>query len=186
MRTKAVARIERWLGATASTLGRAIARGAAAVPAVVARASGIEEPSPAVAVAGVVGGVTALAPCSLGPIAGRCVQAAGALAVLAVARWTVHARFATDVAAAAGVLEAALAAAVRARLDARCGPPSVLGTLSTLVEGAHAPLHAWSSMADAARLVHAVELHADRVAAERRRVGEGAAVVVLFPRRLAA
>ena len=82
--------VERGLGAAAIVVGRAVTRAAGALPRVVRKASGLEHPSPEAVAAGVVRGVTALAPASL-PIAGRAVELAGVASVLALATWTIRA-----------------------------------------------------------------------------------------------
>ena len=88
-RQSPLALVERGLGAAALVVGRTVTRAAGLLPKLVARASGLEDPSPEAVAAGVVRGVTALAPVSL-PIGGRAVDLVGAASVLAVATWTVQ------------------------------------------------------------------------------------------------
>ena len=87
-RQSPLALVERGLGAAALVVGRVVTRAAGLFPKLVAHASGLEDPSPEAALAGVVRGVTALAPASLA-IGGRAVDLLGAASVLAVATWTV-------------------------------------------------------------------------------------------------
>ena len=87
--------VERGLGAAAIAVGRAVTRAAGVLPRVVRKASGLDDPSPEAVAAGVVRGVTALAPTSL-PIAGRAVELAGVASVLALATWTIRAELDDD------------------------------------------------------------------------------------------
>ncbi|MDF2692664.1 MAG: hypothetical protein K0S65_1047 [Labilithrix sp.] len=82
--------MERKLGAVALAVGRTVARSASVLPWLVRRASGLERPSPEAVAGGLFGGIGALAPAAIGPIGGACVDAAGSLAVLAIATWTVR------------------------------------------------------------------------------------------------
>ncbi len=84
-----VAQIERGFGVAALFVGRAVTRAASVLPGIVRRASGLESPSPEAVAAGVVRGVTALAPTTFGA-AGRPVELIGAASVLALATWTVR------------------------------------------------------------------------------------------------
>lgn len=111
-----LASLESGLSAAAVVVGRTVTHAARVLPWVVRRASGLEEPSPEAVAAGVVRGVSALAPMTFG-IGGRCVELVGAASVLALATWTVHAR--SDAGRCAEVLAGAITDAERRGL---CGP----------------------------------------------------------------
>lgn len=111
-----LASLENGLSAAAVVVGRTVTRAAGVLPWVVRRASGLEEPSPEAVAAGVVRGVSALAPMSFG-VGGRCVELVGTASVLALATWTVHAQ--TDVGACGEVLAGAITDVERRGL---CGP----------------------------------------------------------------
>jgi len=115
-----IAFLERGLGAAAIVIGRTVTRAAGMLPRVVGRASGLAEPSPEAVVAGVVRGVTALAPLSL-PVGGRAIELAGAASVLALATWTLEAEL--DERSRLGVLAAAIAHVEEAGL---CGSRAAL------------------------------------------------------------
>ncbi|HVJ91275.1 MAG TPA: hypothetical protein VM580_15835 [Labilithrix sp.] len=82
--------IERLLGDIAFVVGRVVTRGVEQLPRMVRSASGLHEPSPEAIVAGLVSGITTLAPKAMGPIAGPCVRLAGNVSVLALATWAVR------------------------------------------------------------------------------------------------
>ena len=82
--------VERRLSAAAVAIGRVVTRAASVLPPIVRRASGLDRPSPEAVFAGVIRGLTALAPAALGA-AGRCVDLAGTASVLAIATWTADA-----------------------------------------------------------------------------------------------
>ncbi len=82
--------IERWFGAVALAVGRTVTSAAGVLPPVVRRASGLDDPSPEAVAAGVIRGITTLAPKTMGPITGSCIDLFGALAVLALAALSVY------------------------------------------------------------------------------------------------
>ena len=77
--------IQRSFSAAAIAVGRTVTRAAAALPRVVRRASGLDNPSPEAVVAGVVRGMTKLGPETMGPVGGAVFELVGAVAVLALA-----------------------------------------------------------------------------------------------------
>ncbi len=115
--TSRLAYVERGLGVAASTIGRVVTRAVGVLPRVVGQASGIEHPSPEAVAAGVVRGVTALAPLTL-PVGARAVELAGVAGVVALATWSAQAEL-NDVAA----IGDAVTELERRRL---CGPRTAL------------------------------------------------------------
>jgi hypothetical protein len=101
-------------------VGRAVTRAAGVLPRVVRKASGLEEPSPEAVTAGVVRGVTALAPLFV-PVGGRAVELAGIGGVLALATWTFEAEL--DDVSSSNAIDDAIADIERRRL---CGPRTAL------------------------------------------------------------
>ena len=108
--------VERGLRGAAIVIGRTVTRAAGVLPRIVSRASGLADPSPEAVAAGVVRGVTALAPLGL-PAAGRAVELAGVASVLALATWTLEAEL--DDASSSALLEAAIVDVERAGLCGR-------------------------------------------------------------------
>jgi hypothetical protein len=82
--------VGRWFDAVTLVVGRTVTRAVAVLPRVVGRASGLEDPSPEAVAAGVIRGVTALAPKTMGPVSGFCLDLVGAITVLALATWSVY------------------------------------------------------------------------------------------------
>ncbi len=157
-------RFERWARGAAVVVGRVVVRGVARMPGVVARASGVAQPSMPATVAGVVSAGMTLARAPLGPIAGTCVDAGATAAVLAIATWSVRASTGDD---ACAVVLAALVADAEGHASPalvhvatrRCVSRVLARTFGKLP----APLRAWSAMGDAARLVDGIERFAARL-----------------------
>lgn len=85
------AEVQRWLAKAALGVGGLVTYGIATAARVVACASGLERPSRAACVAGMVRGTATIAKRAAGPAFGACLDAAGTAAVLGIATWSVRA-----------------------------------------------------------------------------------------------
>ena len=84
------AAVERFFGEAAFVVGRTVTRGIEQLPRIIRSASGLQEPSPEAIAAGLICGITTLAPKTMGPVAGPCIRLAGNISVLALATWAVR------------------------------------------------------------------------------------------------